>query len=134
MRVSPQVGAVLGGTESPAPPLVRSGWLNEPFGPRACSCGYRLDCLLAGPFTAATGFCADAAMLMLAGMALAFFRADAAGLGARFEGGDDHLLVGSRPACRDRARGHADIGAVEIEANALPELVHHLLGDTSVGI
>src|SRR3546814_17981733 len=90
MPVSPQVWPVLGGTECPAPPLVRSGWLNEPFGPRACSCGYRLDCLLAGPFTAATGFCADAAMLMLAGMALAFFRADAAGLGARFEGGADH--------------------------------------------
>src|SRR3546814_4957420 len=91
-------------------PLIQSGWLNESFGPRACSCGYRLDRLPAGLLTAATGFRTDAAMLVLAGMALALFRADAAGLGARFEGGDDHLLVGSRPACRDRARSNADNG------------------------
>src|SRR3546814_16287736 len=131
MPVSPQVWPVLGGTECPAPPLVRSGWLNEPFGPRACSCGYRLDRLLAGPFTAATGFCADAAMLMLAGRALAFFRADAAGPGARFEGGDEHMLVGSLPACHDRARGHANIGQDGLKTKALANEVDHLLMPTN---
>src|SRR3546814_18703092 len=97
-------------------PLIQSGWLNESFGPRACSCGYRLDRLPAGLLTAATGFRTDAAMLVLAGMSLALFRADAAGLGARIEGGDDHMPVGSRPECRGPALRKDDTGAVQTKS------------------
>ena len=59
-------------------------------------------------------------MLVMLGVALAFFAAQAAGQGAGLERRDDHLLVAPGPPGADRSCGRADIGAVEVETNALP--------------
>ena len=92
-----------------------------------------LDCLATSFLAAAARFCADAAMLMIAGMPLALLRAHAASLGASLQRHGDDLLVGARASRPQRARGNADIGAVEVEADALTKLGHHVLGEASVG-
>ena len=84
-------------------------------------------------FAAAARFRADSAMLVLARMPLAFLAADTAGLRTCLQRGDDHLLVRPSPARSDRARSNADVGAVEIEADALPKLIDHVLGEAGVG-
>ena len=87
----------------------------------ACAIGFRegADCLAASLFAPAAGLGAEAAMLMLLGMALAFIVAQAAGEGAGLERRDDDLLVAAGPPGADRSCGGTDIGAVEVETDAL---------------
>lgn len=51
---------------------------------------------------------------------------------ARLQGGDNDLLVAAGPASADPAGRKADVGAVEIEPDALPKLRDHLLGQARV--
>ena len=60
------------------------------------------------------------------------FLAPPARFGADATSGHDHLLVAAGPPRRDGARRQADVGTIEIEANALPQLVDHLFADAGV--
>ena len=88
---------------------------------------------LAGLFAAAAGFSADAAVLVHARMALAFLRAQAAGNGAGLQHPADDLLVRPRPAGGHGAGDGTDVGTVEIEADALRQLLHHVLAQAGIG-
>lgn len=92
-----------------------------------------LDRLLARLLAASTSFCADTAMLMRLRVFLALVCAKAAGQHAVFQRRADDLLIASRAARRDRPRCEANIGAIEVEADALPEPHDLLLPDASVG-
>ena len=74
--------------------------------------------LLADP----AGFGADAAMLVRARVMLAHLGASAARRNARQELRFDHALVGFDQARQDSAGGEADVGAIEIEADASGEI------------
>ena len=87
-----------------------------------------MDCFAARLLAAAARLRADSAMLVHAGMPLTFFAARAACLCTCFNGGYDHPFVAAGPASGDIARCEADLGAVEIEANALPKIGDHVLG------
>ena len=67
-----------------------------------------------------------------ASMAFAFLGAERTSLRARLQRGDDHLLVASGPASSDAARSYADVGAVEVQPDALPKVSNHLLGQACV--
>jgi hypothetical protein len=72
-------------------------------------------------------------MLVLARVPPAFFPTDAACLLACFDDPMEHADIlsrapGSHGGCRD-----ADIGTIEIEANALLQVIDRLLGETSIG-
>lgn len=58
-------------------------------------------------------------MIVAAGVLLAFLRAETAGKSAGFEHRDDRLLVRPGSADRNRPCSNAQVGAVEIEADAL---------------
>ncbi|WP_161993547.1 hypothetical protein [Muricoccus nepalensis] len=49
------------------------------------------------------------------------------------EHGPDHLLVGTGSPGSNRTRRRANIGAVEVESDALRELLNHLLAETGIG-
>ena len=58
-------------------------------------------------------------MIVAAGVLLAFLRAETAGKSAGFVHRDDRLLVRPGSADRNRPCSNAQVGAVEIEADAL---------------
>ena len=58
-------------------------------------------------------------MFVAADVLLAFLRAETAGKSAGFEHRDDRLLVRPGSADRNRPCSNAQVGAVEIEADAL---------------
>lgn len=72
-------------------------------------------------------------MLMMAGVALAFIAAHTAGLGAGPQHHTNDLLVRAGPAHCHGAGGGAHVGAVEVEADALRELLHRGLTEAGVG-
>jgi hypothetical protein len=78
------------------------------------------------------GFSADPAVFVMLGMTRAFVAADTANRGARVEHAQDDFHVGSGSAGRDTAGCAADIRTVEIQADALPQLVDHVLGEARV--
>lgn len=92
----------------------------------------RLDGFVAGLFAAAALLRAKAAVIVAAGVLLAFLCTEAAGKSAGFQHRHEGLLVRPGSADRNRPRGNAQVGAVEIEANALSKLRHHLFGETGV--
>ncbi|MFC3169406.1 hypothetical protein [Paracoccus fontiphilus] len=72
-------------------------------------------------------------MLMHVCVLPAFLRAMLACRGASLDGGPKNLHV--RP-CATRSHGPrccADIGTVEVQPDALPELIDHWLGQTGIG-
>ena len=77
---------------------------------------------LAGARAISTRGRANLAMLVLAAVPSAFLLAHPAGKRARLDHGSDDLLVRSRPPRRDRARGRADIRAVEVQPDTLGQL------------
>src|SRR3546814_6366553 len=87
---------------------------------------------LTGLLAAAARLGAYAAVLVLASVALALLTTDAAGGGAGLKHAADHLFVRAGPARRNRPRRGPHVGAVEVEANTLRELLYHLLAETSV--
>ena len=88
-----------------------------------------LACLLA----AATHLGARAAVLVMLGVALALRTTGAACNQAAFKRCANHADVGRGLAGHDAARGIADVGAVEAEANAADQILHAALGEVSVG-
>jgi hypothetical protein len=78
------------------------------------------------------GVGADSAMFMLLRVTLAFLSAQTAGGSASIQHPPEDFLVGTGPARRD-ASGHvADIGAIEIEPDTLPQILDHLLRKTGI--
>ena len=93
----------------------------------------RVEEALARLLAAAAGLGADAAVLVLVGVLLALLGAEAAG---RAEGLDllaDERVLRLRLAREDAAGGGADVGAVEVGADALAELGGLLLREAGVG-
>jgi hypothetical protein len=88
-----------------------------------------LACLLA----AATHLGADAAVLVMLGVALALRTTGAACHQAAFKRCANHADVGCGLAGHDAAGGIADVSAVEAEANAADEILYVALAEVSVG-
>src|SRR6185436_11860400 len=88
---------------------------------------------LAGLHAAAAAFRADAAMFMHGCVLPALLRAKPAGGGADAEHAAHHLVIGTGPAGHDAAGDAADVGAIEVEADALGQLLHHALRQAGVG-
>lgn len=72
-------------------------------------------------------------MLVHVGVALALLGTERTSLRARLQGRDDYLFVAAGPAGADSARRQADVGAIEVEPDALPEFRSHPLCQASVG-
>jgi hypothetical protein len=66
------------------------------------------------------------------GVRLALVCAKPACCGAGVKHSADHLLIRSRPPGRDPARDVADVGAIQIEPDALCERFHVVFGKTGV--
>jgi hypothetical protein len=77
-------------------------------------------------------FGAEPAMFMLAGVALAFLGTEPAGGFAGLKDRDDGGFVAARPTSAEITGRDADVCAVEIEANALPQVLHHFLGKAGI--
>ena len=88
--------------------------------------------LKAGLLAPAAMFGADAAVLVLLGVAFALVGAEHAGLGAGLKRKDDQSFVGPGTARRKLARCQAKVGAVEVQPDALAKLRHHLLAQAGV--
>src|SRR5262249_33085387 len=73
------------------------------------------------------------AVHVLGGVLLAFLGAEAAGKRAQRDGAAQDLRIRAGLRRGERARHHADIGAIEVEANALAERVGVLLRQTGIG-
>jgi hypothetical protein len=78
-------------------------------------------------------FGADSAMLVHGRVALAFLSASAASKLAQFERHTQHGLVAAGSTGGQCAGGRANIGAVQIESNALSQPLNHLLRQTGIG-
>jgi phage-related minor tail protein len=83
--------------------------------------------------TALADLGAGPAVLVFARVLPAFFGTEAASLSAGSDHVAHHLLVGACPSTGDRARRRTNIGAVEIEPDALGELLHVALAKAGVG-
>lgn len=81
---------------------------------------------------AEAGFGADAAMLVTSCVTLAFRCTSAACRGAGLQHLAQHRFVRAGAAGCDRGRGRADVGAVEVETNALGEVLYHLLAEARI--
>lgn len=90
-------------------------------------------CVAAGLRAPHAGIGADAAVFVHLGMLAAFLPAGFAGRGTGLEDRADHRDVRTRaPAC-DGSRGGADVGAIEVEADALPKLFDLILCQAGIG-
>ncbi|KAK0342237.1 hypothetical protein LTR94_023029 [Friedmanniomyces endolithicus] len=72
-------------------------------------------------------------MLVHLGVFLTFDSAIRAGLGASLEHALDQCLVAAGATRGEAGRGQADVGAIKIEADALGEILHHILGQAGIG-
>jgi hypothetical protein len=72
-------------------------------------------------------------MLVMLGVLFAFGGAERASFLARPQGRDDHALIGASAARSDAGRRIAQVGAIEIKPNTLPQLQHHVLAEARVG-
>src|SRR5687768_11513357 len=72
-------------------------------------------------------------MLVKRAVSIALLRAGAAGLGAKRDCIAENRVVRTGSPRGERARHHADIGAVEIEADALPEFFGIVLAAAGIG-
>ena len=79
------------------------------------------------------GFGADAAMLVHAGVLAAFLATGPAGGAASLDHRPDDFDIRAGAAACDRACGRADVGSVEVEADARPKLLDHGLGQAGIG-
>ena len=76
---------------------------------------------------------ADAAVLVMLGVALALRTTGAARHQAAFKRGANHAEIGRGLAGHDATGGIADVGAVQARANAADEILHPALAEVSVG-
>ena len=84
-------------------------------------------------FASAAGLGTDAAVLVFACMALAFFRTASACEVAKLEGHSQHRFVAACTSSCECAGGGTHICAVKIEPDALPEFLNHVLRKASIG-
>jgi hypothetical protein len=87
---------------------------------------------MTGAFTVATGFATDPAMLVHRRMLLALLRASTARTAASLQQLCKHVRVAAGSSRRERARGHADVGTIEVKTNALPQLLNARLGEARI--
>ena len=87
---------------------------------------------LAGFGAALAGLGADAAMLVFSRMPLALLPAFLTGLRAGLDRSAEDFHVGARAARCHCARRRTDVGTVEVEPNALPQLIDHRLGKAPI--
>jgi hypothetical protein len=90
-------------------------------------------CFLASLLAAAARLGADPAVFVIARVAFAFFPAEPARGHTGYDRETNDLFIRSCASRGNRARHVAQIGAIEIEADALCELLDHLLSETCVG-
>lgn len=76
---------------------------------------------------------ADLAVLVTAGVLFAFRRARCTGGFAELDRLAQDFLIRSRSSRGERAHGIANIGAIEIQANALPQHLDTRLCDAGIG-
>ena len=93
---------------------------------------YRCCRFTARNFAAASRFCANPAMFVHLGVALALLGANPAGFFASFNRGDDDAFIGAGAARGDVACRGANVRAIKIEPDALTQFEHHLLAKTGV--
>jgi hypothetical protein len=86
----------------------------------------------AGLHASAANVCTNLAMLMHAGVLFALVRANPACRRAYMKHATDHLLVEPGPARRESARDVADIGAIEVEPDALGERLDLFFREASI--
>lgn len=91
------------------------------------------DRFFAGCLAPPAGLGADAAVLVVAGVRFALARALAAGLGARLQRRPDHADVSACAPGGDAPGGSADVGAVQVETDALRQRWHLVLAEAGVG-
>lgn len=89
--------------------------------------------LAAGDLAFPAGLGAKPAMRVMAGMLVAFLGALMAGFGAGLDETAHDLGVVAGAAGSDAAGGAADVGAVEIQPDALPQVGHGVLRQASIG-
>src|SRR5215207_615523 len=110
-----------------------SGARADPDGDRPVLVRHATCQFLAGLHAAAAAFRADAAMFMHGRVLLALLRAKPAGGGADAEHAAHHFVIGTCPPGHDAAGDVADVGAIEVQADALGQLLHHALRQAGVG-
>jgi hypothetical protein len=76
---------------------------------------------------------ANPAVRVMAGVPGAFVGACTAGCGTGFKQATDRVLVGPFPPRQDAARDHANVGAIEIETNALAQVRDHVFPQARIG-
>lgn len=87
----------------------------------------------AGGLAGAAGLGADAAVFVPPGVTLAFGGAERGGAGAEAQRLGCERLVRAGAASGEARRGVADVGAIEIEPDALAKLGDHVLGEARIG-
>lgn len=93
----------------------------------------RSGCVPAGVLAPAAGLGAETAVFVHPGVLVALGSAGGARVGTDFQHALDDGLVSPRPAGPDRARSRTDVGAVQVEPNALDQIGDHGLAETGVG-
>jgi hypothetical protein len=91
-----------------------------------------LESVVTGAFAVAACFAADPAMLMRGSVLFAFLRTSTAGTATNLQQLREHVRIAPGASRRESARSQADIGAVEIQADALPQLLHARLGEARI--
>jgi hypothetical protein len=86
----------------------------------------------AGFGAAAAAFRANPAMFVHRSVLRAFLTARNADVPAGLQHVEDRLLVAARPADRQLSSGHADIGAIHVEPDALAKIGHHIFSKAGI--
>ena len=89
--------------------------------------------LLAGLLAVSAGLGADLAVLVHLGVAVALIAAALARLGADLQHRLGQIGVVARVPRQHPARHVADVGAVEVGADALAQLIDHVLAQAGIG-
>jgi hypothetical protein len=88
---------------------------------------------VAEPFAFPACLSADRAVLVLLGVPLAFVSTGAAGQSAGFEHRAQRGFIAAGAAGRHRASGPAGVGTVQVQPDALGQLLDHVLTKAGVG-
>jgi len=89
--------------------------------------------LPAGPLATPALLGADAAVLVMGSMLFAFLRADPARQRACLDHRSQHVVVRTGAPGGERSRGRANVGTIQVQADALAKLGRALLCNAGVG-
>jgi hypothetical protein len=87
----------------------------------------RTSRLLTGVHATATSLAAEPAVLMMAGVTLAFLGANSARFSAHCDCSPKNLLIRTAPPRGERACNRAHVSTIKAKPNALAKLRHHVL-------